>query len=513
MNKFISDICHPSDVVPIMRELKDSTQTPPPGQAAKTVNFLCRVERKTGETVWLECTGRLYIEPGKGRKAVILSGRERVMPKLEWSAIGAMGGIGGGTLEGWGMMSFEGLVLYANNELKDIFGVPAADGLLGESLLDFIPPSEGSASRPPNASGTTTVSPAILNTPFQEPIHQRMLDALKLASRGQPAQSGVTIRHQIVVPCGALAGASGSSSSANGRLPIVQEVATTIYAIQRDSREYLDLASGTSPGRQQQQPHDGGGSSRSPFGSENTESFPIEAGIGPSQNKLRQTALVFQVKLLSARPQAAGQPPRPPNHTSFQTAHEPTADVFEALDTNRSTGWTYELHQLKIENRRLKERIAGMRAGSKPTDAEDAKSRRTSGAAATKRKRDVASSTPAASVSSTTHGSTSQSPAAAMPPPPLPIQQHQQAQPATSVQQQAYTQSWAGPYGSPVDYVGNGGGQQYSTAPPDSQQHQQHGYDYSSPPTEFLSQMAYSHPQHGHGPSYGGNPSYYDSYR
>jgi len=485
-----------------MRELKDSTQAPPPGQAAKTVNFLCRVERKTGGTVWLECTGRLYIEPGKGRKAVILSGRERVMPKLEWSAIGAMGGIGGGTMEGWGMMSFEGLVLYANGELKDIFGAPATDGLLGESLLDYIPPTEGGSSKP-NASSGTTVSPAILNTPFQEPIHQRMLDALKLASRGQPAQSGVTIRHQIVVPCGALSSSSsggGSSSSTTGRLPIVQEVATTIYAIQRDSREYLDLAS--SPG-QHQQLGGSGGSARSPFGSENTESFPIEAGVGPSQNKLRQTALVFQVKLLSARPQAAGQPPRPTNHTSFQTAHEPTADVFEALDTNRSTGWTYELHQLKIANRKLKEEIAQKRAGKSMTDADDAKSRRTSGAAA-KRKRDAASGTPAA----TTQGSTSQSPAAAMPPPPLPQQQQQQQQ------QAAYAQSWADPYGSPVEYGSSAGQQQqYSTAPPGSS-----GY-YSSPPSDqqqqqYLPQMAYPPPPHGHGTAYGGstgNP-FYDSY-
>lgn len=36
----------------------------------------------------MECRGRLHIEPGKGRKAIILSARSREVPRLEWNAVG-----------------------------------------------------------------------------------------------------------------------------------------------------------------------------------------------------------------------------------------------------------------------------------------------------------------------------------------------------------------------------------------------------------------------------------------
>ena len=43
--------------------------------------------------VWLECRGRLYSEPGKGRKAIILSGRARATWTLDWSDVSEMGGL------------------------------------------------------------------------------------------------------------------------------------------------------------------------------------------------------------------------------------------------------------------------------------------------------------------------------------------------------------------------------------------------------------------------------------
>lgn len=379
LNTDISEICHPSDCVPILRELKDCTQAPPRGQAAKTVNYLCRLKRKTGGMVWMECTGRLHLEPGKARKSVILTGRERVMPKLDWSAIGAMGGIGGGTMEGWGMVSYEGLVLYANPELEEIFGAGQGE-MMGDSLLDFIPPSEGSD----RSSTANTVSPLRTNVPFQEPASQRVADALKLASRGQPAHSAVTVRHQVVVPCGGISSSNShvtSVSQSKGRLPIVQEVATTIYAIQREARAPVDLNLGSSPY--------GARDPSSPFGSDNTDSFPIDGGSGSSKNKLKQTTIIFQVKLLSQRASRPSTVGRTIN-TSFQTMHDPSSDLFEAYDTNRATGWQYDLHQIKIENKRLRERIADIRAGKKP-ETDDSPDKRRTSASAPKRKRDLAS--------------------------------------------------------------------------------------------------------------------------
>ena len=93
INKNMSDICHPSDIVPLMRELKDSTHAPVDGNSARTVNLVFRIRRKSSGYVWIECAGRLHVEPGKGRKAVILAGRARSVPSLPWEIVSHHGGL------------------------------------------------------------------------------------------------------------------------------------------------------------------------------------------------------------------------------------------------------------------------------------------------------------------------------------------------------------------------------------------------------------------------------------
>ena len=152
----ISDVCHPADLVPLMRELKEGSvsglNTPGTGDVSSSTgvspNFLpksvdllfralpkaspfplhketkdtsaeqgrspvsrsssasmsqspsssatfCSNDSSDGTTqpyVWLECRGRLHVEPGKGRKAIILSGRARWMPVVRWGSIDKGGG-------------------------------------------------------------------------------------------------------------------------------------------------------------------------------------------------------------------------------------------------------------------------------------------------------------------------------------------------------------------------------------------------------------------------------------
>ena len=112
----IADYAHPEDVVPLMRELKESsatglTSTQPdsflpnrtnsystPSSSAlpgspRSVDLLFRAKTKMGRYVWVECRGRLHVEPGKGRKAIILSGRAREMMNLKWEHIDSAGGL------------------------------------------------------------------------------------------------------------------------------------------------------------------------------------------------------------------------------------------------------------------------------------------------------------------------------------------------------------------------------------------------------------------------------------
>ncbi|KAG1716804.1 hypothetical protein ID866_326 [Astraeus odoratus] len=143
----IADVCHPADLVPLMRELKEGSVSTSgvftgsgPGSGSpcggigaggesgalgtpKPVDLLFRAAPKTPSHpippfslssdapptstsvsidtectlrpyIWLECRGRLHAEPGKGRKAIILSGRARWMPSVRWSTVKCAGGIG-----------------------------------------------------------------------------------------------------------------------------------------------------------------------------------------------------------------------------------------------------------------------------------------------------------------------------------------------------------------------------------------------------------------------------------
>ena len=154
----ISDVCHPADLVPLMRELKEgsvsglsisgagdvgssagaasnlipksvdllfralpkaSTISPPretqdtsaekgdshpsqssspaASQSPSSSGKLCSNDSSDGTApsyIWLECRGRLHVEPGKGRKAIILSGRARWMPVVRWSSIDKASGTG-----------------------------------------------------------------------------------------------------------------------------------------------------------------------------------------------------------------------------------------------------------------------------------------------------------------------------------------------------------------------------------------------------------------------------------
>ena len=122
VGKCVTDLAHPEDVIPLMRELKEgsaagaqaggadkgssgdsastissgsdtkgSTGTNAGGASPHTVDMLFRARTRAGRYVWVESRGRLYVEPGKGRKAIVLSGRAREMGRVSWGAVAERG--------------------------------------------------------------------------------------------------------------------------------------------------------------------------------------------------------------------------------------------------------------------------------------------------------------------------------------------------------------------------------------------------------------------------------------
>ncbi|CAO1620304.1 unnamed protein product [Sympodiomycopsis kandeliae] len=158
IGKSVSDFCHPSDVVPVFRELKDSTSNASINAAAKRsfrsdgtsnratkggvgqggpeVNLLMRMKRKDGSHVWIESKGKLHLEQGKGRKVVISSGRTRPVYNLPWAPVKEA--VGADHPSFWAKVSTDGLVLSATDGVSTVIDGVDAASLYGRHLQQMV---------------------------------------------------------------------------------------------------------------------------------------------------------------------------------------------------------------------------------------------------------------------------------------------------------------------------------------------------------------------------------------
>ncbi|KLO13717.1 hypothetical protein SCHPADRAFT_903917 [Schizopora paradoxa] len=188
----IADVCHPSDSVPLLRELKESSAATPSGpppprstpqspigtpmtedqvpaevQPIKTVDLLFRMRTKSKVYVWVECVGKLYSDAGKNRKAIILSGRICRMPSLQWDTVSRAGGLaipsahdnifsppilspsssgsaafsGNTDREFWSILSPRGIFLAASTGTRSLLGWGPGE-IIGRSLKDLVVPDK-----------------------------------------------------------------------------------------------------------------------------------------------------------------------------------------------------------------------------------------------------------------------------------------------------------------------------------------------------------------------------------
>ncbi|KAF3923327.1 hypothetical protein ABW21_db0203358 [Orbilia brochopaga] len=126
----LSSVCHPSDIVPVTRDLKDTS-------TGSMVNIVFRIRRKYTGYVWFESHGTLHIEQGKGRKCIILVGRERPVYKLPWKEVHDSGGIGENEM--WSKVSISGMFLYAPSNTKALLDRDS-DELIGTSIQAMMRP-------------------------------------------------------------------------------------------------------------------------------------------------------------------------------------------------------------------------------------------------------------------------------------------------------------------------------------------------------------------------------------
>lgn len=124
MGTALSSICHPSDIVPVTRELKDMSP-------AAAVSVVLRIRRKHSGYVWFEGHGALHTEQGKGRKSIVLIGRERPVYTLSRRELAAAGGIGDN--EVWTKLSTSGMFLFVSSNIRSMLE-RTPDELVGTSI-------------------------------------------------------------------------------------------------------------------------------------------------------------------------------------------------------------------------------------------------------------------------------------------------------------------------------------------------------------------------------------------
>ena len=124
----LSTICHPSDIVPVTRELKEAT-------VGSQVNIVFRIRRKQSGYTWFESHGSLYAEAGKGRKCIILVGRKRPVFALSRRSLEENGGIGDSEI--WTKISTSGMFLFVSSNVRSLLDL-LPDNLIGTSIQDLM---------------------------------------------------------------------------------------------------------------------------------------------------------------------------------------------------------------------------------------------------------------------------------------------------------------------------------------------------------------------------------------
>ncbi|KAK2612218.1 hypothetical protein QQS21_001794 [Conoideocrella luteorostrata] len=124
----LSSVCHPSDIVPVTRELKDAT-------AGNEVNIVFRIRRKQSGYTWFESHGSLFVEQGKGRKCIILVGRKRPVFALSRKSLETNGGIGDSEL--WTKLSTSGMFLFVSSNVRSLLDLQP-ESLVGTSIQDLM---------------------------------------------------------------------------------------------------------------------------------------------------------------------------------------------------------------------------------------------------------------------------------------------------------------------------------------------------------------------------------------
>jgi PAS domain S-box-containing protein len=312
----LSSVCHPSDIVPVTRELKDTA-------TGTVVNVVYRIRRKKSGYTWFESHGSLCVEQGKGRKCIILVGRERPVYAIHRHDIEAAGGLG--ESEMWTKLSTSGMFLFVSSNVRTLLD-QSPEALVGISIQ--------------------TLMRAESRVEFGR--------ALEKARTGKR----VTYKHEILNKRGLGLQAQTTlypGDAAEGQKPTFLVAQTRL--LKSSSRSAAALASQNSGSSM------GSKGRMEAISDESTAlSHPSGVSSAPVQDLSTPLSNASATGQLGTVTQAGG--------TGLVIGSQDVAlasadNIFDELKTTRCTSWQFELRQMEKSNRVLAEELAALLSSKK----------------------------------------------------------------------------------------------------------------------------------------------------
>ncbi|KAK4990889.1 hypothetical protein LTR50_002257 [Elasticomyces elasticus] len=310
----LSAVCHPSDIVPVTRELKDTS-------TGSAVNVVFRIRRKKSGYMWFEGHGSLHTEQGKGRKCIILVGRERPVYALSKHDIITSGGIGENEL--WTKMSTSGMFLFVSSNVRQLLDRQPEE-LVGVSIQSMMrPDSKVEFGRVLEMSRTGK----------KASVKHEMIN-----KRGQVLQAFTTLY---------------PGDAMEGQKPTFVVAQTRLVKHARGSQARPPL----------QPKGDHCGSSESAASNTATTGYQASMANSSAGGAASPLSMSRYVTTDGAATTYAGQNGLVLGHQDNSLASED--NVFDELKTTRSSSWQFELRQMERRNRLLAEEVQSLLVSKK----------------------------------------------------------------------------------------------------------------------------------------------------
>lgn len=314
----LSSVCHPSDIVPVTRELKETTN-------GASVNVVFRIRRKKSGYMWFEGHGSLHTEQGKGRKCIILVGRERPVYTLSKTIVRESGGVGDNEL--WTKMSTSGMFLFVSSNVRQLLD-KQPDDLVGTSIQSLM---------------------------RQESKIQfgRILELARGGRKGEVKHEMINKRGQVLQAFTTIY----PGDAIEGQKPTFVVGQTRLLKYSRNASAgrpsmYLNNNRERDCHQSVHTQYSGGSPAPGSLTANTGNTTPMTSATNPLFITTEESPATF-----------AG-------HNGLQLGHQDQSlasddNVFDELKTTRSTSWQYELRQMEKRNRYLAEEVQSLLAAKK----------------------------------------------------------------------------------------------------------------------------------------------------